>query len=68
MNKKNAHIFITYLGSLERNDAKNVNVNMLQKGIICRVCRKFGLKHKKEGNTEFISMLNIVNAYNINKM
>lgn len=29
MIKKNAHIFITYFGSLERNDAKNVNVNML---------------------------------------
>lgn len=28
MNKKNAHKFITYFGSFEQNDAKNVNVIM----------------------------------------
>ena len=61
------YIFITYFGSLEQNDAKNVNVNILQNGIICRTCRKLGLKNKKEGNTEFITMLNIVNAYYIKK-
>lgn len=66
------HIYLLLISAYSSEmTPKNVNVNMLQKEIICRVnkvCRKFGLKTLEGRKYWIYSMLNIVNAYNINKM